>query len=139
LASSEEKVMRRRVLHLGFVTFLAVSMSGLAQQGHPLTGTWNGDWGPTPTERTQITIVMTWDGKAVNSVINPGVDSSAGIVSLDPTNWTVRLEADVKDKSGKPVHVIADGKLEDVGAYHRTIIGTWRQGAVNGNFKLVRD
>jgi hypothetical protein len=82
---------------------------------------------------------MTWDGKTVNSIINPGADSSAGIVSLDPTNWTVRLEADVKDKSGKPVHVIADGKLEDVGAYHRTIIGTWRQGAVNGNFKLTRD
>jgi hypothetical protein len=121
------------------MTFLAVAISGLAQQGHPLTGTWNGDWGPTPTERTQITMVMTWDGKAVNSIINPGVDSAAGIVSLDPTNWTVHFEADLKDKSGKPVHVIADGKLEDVGAYHRTIIGTWRQGTVNGNFKLVRD
>jgi len=128
--------MRRRLFYLGF---LALAMSALAQQGHPLTGTWNGDWGPSPTERTQITIVMTWDGKAVNSIINPGADSSTGIVSLDPTNWTVRLEADVKDKSGKPVHVIADGKLEDVGAYHRTIIGTWRQGSVNGNFKLTRD
>jgi len=84
-------------------------------------------------------MVMTWDGKAVNSIINPGVDSAVGIVSLDPTNWTVHFEADLKDKSGKPVHVIADGKLEDVGAYHRTIIGTWRQGTVNGNFKLVRD
>jgi hypothetical protein len=131
--------MRRRVLLLGLLAFLAVAISGLAQQGHPLTGTWNGDWGPTPTERTQITMVMTWDGKAVNSIINPGVDSAAGIVSLDPTNWTVHFEADLKDKSGKPVHVIADGKLEDVGAYHRTIIGTWRQGTVNGNFKLVRD
>ena len=135
--------MRGRVRHLVFPTFflafLAVAISGLAQQGHPLTGTWNGDWGPTPTDRTQITMVMTWDGKAVNSIINPGVDSAAGIVSLDPTNWTVHFEADLKDKSGKPVHVIADGKLEDVGAYHRTIIGTWRQGTVNGNFKLVRD
>ena len=138
LANSEDKLMRR-VLHLGFLAFLAVAISALAQQGHPLTGTWNGDWGPSPTERTQITMVMTWDGKAVNSIINPGVDSAAGIVSLDPTNWTVHFEADVKDKSGKPVHVIADGKLEDVGAYHRTIIGTWRQGTVNGNFKLVRD
>ena len=133
-------IVRRRIFQLGFLTFfLAVAISVLAQQGHPLTGTWNGDWGPSPTERTQITIVMTWDGKAVNSIINPGADSSTGIVSLDPTNWTVRLEADVKDKSGKPVHVIADGKLEDVGAYHRTIIGTWRQGSVNGNFKLTRD
>jgi hypothetical protein len=131
--------MRRRVLLLGLLAFLAVAISGLAQQGHPLTGTWNGDWGPTPTERTQITMVMTWDGKAVNSIINPGVDSAVGIVSLDPTNWTVHFEADLKDKSGKPVHVIADGKVEDVGAYHRTIIGTWRQGTVNGNFKLVRD
>jgi hypothetical protein len=114
-------------------------MSGFAQQGHPLTGTWNGDWAATPTERNQITIVMAWDGKTVKSTINPGADSAEGIVTLDPTNWTVRVEADLKDKSGKPSHVIADGKLEDVGAYHRTIIGTWRQGALSGPFKLTRD
>ena len=137
--------MRRRTLHLGcfllscFLTLLAVVSSAYAQQGHPLTGTWNGDWGTTPTQRTQVTIVMTWDGKEVKGVINPGPDSAPGSVSIDVVNWIVRIEADVKDQSGKPVHVSAEGKLEDIGSYHRTISGTWRQGAVKGDFKITRD
>jgi hypothetical protein len=135
--------MRRRA----FLAFVAVAAFAqllfaqvlFAQQGHPLTGTWIGDWGTSPTQRTQVTIVMTWDGKEVKSVINPGPDSGAGIVSVDVVNWTVRIEGDVKDQAGKPVHVVAEGKLEDLGNYHRTISGTWRQGTVNGNFKLTRD
>jgi len=130
----------RRAFYLGcWLVSLAVVVPGVAQQGHPLTGTWNGDWGTTPNQRTQVTIVMNWDGKEVKSVINPGPDSAAGSVALDPTNWTVRIEADLKDQSGKLVHVLAEGKLEDIGAYHRTIAGTWRQGTTNGAFKLTRD
>ena len=126
--------MRRRA----FLAFVGMALSGFAQQGHPLTGTWIGDWGTTPTQRTQVTVVMNWDGKEVKSVINPGPDSAPGIVSVDVVNWTVRIEGDVKDQ-GKTVHVVAEGKLEDLGNYHRTISGTWRQGTVNGNFKLTRD
>jgi len=118
---------------------MGVAVSGFAQQGHPLTGTWNGDWGTAPEHRTQLTIVMTWDGKEVKSVINPGPDSAAGSVSVDVVDWTVRIAADLKDPSGKPVHVVADGKLEDLGSYHRTISGTWRQGGATGDFKLTRE
>jgi hypothetical protein len=132
--------MRRRAFHLGcLLTCLSVALPNFAQQGHPLTGTWNGDWGPSPTQRTQVTIVMTWDGKEVKGVINPGPDSSNTVVSVDVTSWTVRFEADMKDKSGKPVHVSVDGKLEDIGNYHRTISGNWRQGTTNGTFNLVRE
>ena len=38
-------------------------LAGAAQEGHPLTGTWSGDWGPGADQRTHITMVMTWDGK----------------------------------------------------------------------------
>ena len=132
--------MRKRVLRLGcLLTFLSIVAPNFAQQGHPLTGTWNGDWGPNPTQRTQITLVMTWDGKEVKGVINPGPDSSTTVVTVDVTTWAVRFEADMKDQSGKPVHVSVDGKLEDLGSYHRTIAGTWRQGTVNGTFKLTRE
>ena len=132
--------MRRRAFHLGcLLVCLGVVQPGFAQQGHPLTGTWNGDWGTNPIQRTQLTIVMTWDGKEVKAVINPGPDSASGSVSLDVIGWIIRIEADLKDPSGKPVHVVAEGKLEDIGAYHRTIAGTWRQGTANGTFKLTRD
>ena len=136
--------MRRRAFHLGGILACLLACAGVvgtgfAQQGYPLTGTWNGDWGATPTQRTQITIVMTWDGKDARGIINPGPDSAAASVFLDVINWMVRIEADVKDSSGKTVHVLAEGKLEDIGAYHRTISGTWKQGTAAGTFKLTRD
>jgi len=132
--------MGRRMFPLGFLfACLGMAVAAFAQQGHPLTGTWNGDWGTAPDNRTQITVVMMWDGKEVKTVINPGPDSAAGSVSVDVVDWTVRIAADLKDQSGKPVHVVADGKLADLGSYHRTISGTWRQGAAMGDFKLTRE
>lgn len=132
--------MRRRAFHLSsFLAGLALVVSALAQQGHPLTGTWSGDWGTTSAQRTQITVVMNWDGKDVKCTLDPGPDSVPCAITLDVINWTVRLEADPKDKAGKAVHVSADGKLDDLGNYHRTISGAWRQGGTNGTFKLTRD
>jgi hypothetical protein len=132
--------MRRRVFQLScLLACLSVVVPGFSQQGHPLTGTWNGDFGPSPTQRSQLTIVMTWDGKETKGTINPGPDSAVAAVFLDVINWTVRIEADMKDQSGKPAHVVAEGKLDDIGNYHRTISGTWKQGATNGSFKLTRD
>ena len=120
---------------------LACLCAGLfAQQGHPLTGTWSGDWGPTPTQRNQVTLVMHWDGKNVTGLINPGPDSiPIASVFVDVTNWIIRIEADTKDQSGEPVHIAAEGRLEDLGSYHRTISGAWNQGTTKGTFKITRD
>jgi hypothetical protein len=136
--------MRRRTFQFScfFALMGAAGIAELvfAQQGHPLTGTWSGDWGASPTQRTQVTFVMNWDGKNVTGIINPGPDSiPIASVFVDVTNWTVRIEADTKDQSGKPVHIAAEGRVEDLGSYHRTLRGIWHQGAVNGDFKLTRD
>lgn len=123
--------MRRLTLFL--ICLLAVSAP--SQQGYPLTGTWSGDWGPSVTQRNQVTFVMNWDGKSVSGILNPGPDSiPLASVYLDPANWTVRIEADAK--AG---HISAEGRLEDIGSYHRTIRGTWHQGAVSGDFRITRD
>ncbi len=119
---------------------LGIVVSGIAQEGHPLTGTWSGDWGPTTTQRNHLTFVMNWDGKNVTGTINPGPDSiPVGSVLLDVTNWTVRIEADAKDQSGRAVHIAAEGKLEDIASWHRKITGTWVQGTTKGDFRLTRD
>jgi len=111
-----------------------MAVYGFSQQGHPLTGTWSGDWGATPTQHNQVTLVMNWDGKSVTGLINPGPDSiPIASVILDVTKWTVRIEANGKDR------ITAEGKLEDLGSYHRTIKGTWTQGTAKGDFKLTRD
>jgi hypothetical protein len=131
----------RRVFNLVCVlAWLGLIVPTLAQEGHPLTGTWAGDWGPTPTERHHLTFVMNWDGQNVTGIINPGPDSiPIARVAVDPASWTVRIEADARDASGNPVHIAAEGRLEDIGASHRTISGTWRQGATRGDFKITRD
>ncbi len=128
--------MLKRAIPLGVL----IACAGFAQQGHPMTGTWTGDWGPSTTQRNQVTFVMNWDGKNVTGIINPGPDSIpiAG-VQVDVTNWTVRIEADTKDKSGAAVHISAEGRLDDLGSYHRTLTGTWRQGTAKGDFKITRD
>lgn len=117
-----------------------VAWPGWAQQGHPLTGTWTGDWGVDTIHRNPITLVLNWDGKAVTGQINPGPGAiNIGTIDVDVTNWNVRIEADAKDKSGKTEHIVAEGHLDDLGSYHRNITGTWHQGAATGKFKIVRD
>ena len=107
-----------------------------AQEGHPLTGTWSGDWGPSATSRTHITMVMAWDGKTVTGTINPGPDAvPVPTILLDVTNWTIRFEATAKGAD----RIAVEGKIDDLGSPHRTIAGSWRQGAAKGTFKLTRD
>jgi len=131
--------MRNAVAGLvGFVLALSV-FAAAAQEGHPLTGTWSGDWGPGAAQRTHITMVMIWDGKTISGTINPGPDAiPVDTIGLDVTNWTVRFEADAKSASG-PVRINAEGRLDDIASAHRTITGTWRQGTAKGDFKLTRD
>ena len=122
------------------IAFAALSIGLAAQEGHPLTGTWSGDWGATADKRTRITLVMTWDGKSIAGTINPGPEAmTLGRVTVDYAKWTVRIEADGKGSSGKPVRVLADGKIDALGSWHRTLSGTWTQAGAKGTFKLTRD
>ena len=129
--------MRKFIISLAL---LFIAAAALAQEGHPLSGTWSGDWGASATQRNHLTLVLSWDGKNVTGTINPGPDAiKLGSVNLDVTNWTVRIEADGKDQAGKVVHISAEGKIEDLSSAHRKLAGTWSQGSSKGDFKLVRD
>jgi len=118
---------------------LAVAISALAQEGHPLSGTWTGDWGPGNGPRNHITLVMNWDGDKVTGVMNPGPDSSPLNVFVDYSSWSVRLDAESKDTAGKAVRIEAEGKLEDIGSPRRKLVGMWRQADVTGEFKVTRE
>jgi len=110
-----------------------------AQEGHPLTGSWHGEW-HTASEKHPLLFYMKWNSKAVEGTINPGPNAiPLKVAALDAANWTVHFEADGKDQAGNPVHIAIDGKLDNIGSYNRTIAGTWTQGAAKGEFKLTRD
>jgi hypothetical protein len=119
---------------------LVLGLSAFAQEGHPLTGVWYGDWGPSATHRNQITIIMEWNGKNVTGIIDPGPDAiPIKTATLDSKTWTVRIEADAKNSAGAVVPYVAEGKLENIGSYNRTLTGTWNHGNVRGDFKITRD
>ena len=134
--------MRAKVISLaGLIVCFAIALSAVAQEGHPLKGTWLGDWGPNKNDRNQVTIVMDWDGKQISGQINPGPNAiPLKNATLEPKGWAVHFEADAKNAAGQPVHYVVDGKMENLGsAYSRVITGTWKTGAQVGNLKVVRN
>jgi hypothetical protein len=145
--------MRRALL--SSIVVLALGIGPAAQEGHPLTGTWYGDYG-TARQRIDLTVVMKWDGRAVSGTINPGPnavplaaaamditpgkpapdgqDSTTGI----PPTFHVRLEADLPDASGGKSRVVFQGDIRNPVAGNRRIEGTWTRGAEKGTFQLRR-
>ena len=132
--------MRRRVIGVSVLAGLGLLVPLAAQEGHPMTGTWHGDWASSPAQRTRLVLYMKWDSKNVTGMINPGPRAiPLTVATLDASKWTVHLEGEGKDQTGNPVKISADGKMDNIGSYNRTITGTWTQGAAKGDFKLTRD
>ena len=122
-----------------FFATMLVTPAVVAQEGHPLVGTWQGDWGETADDRNFLTVIMNWDGKVITGLVNPGPASSElQAVKLDSSTWTVTIESDIADDAGQVHHIKAEGKLEDIGSQTRTLNGTWEDGQGNGTFTLTR-
>jgi hypothetical protein len=131
--------MRLPLALLLFATF-AVAAPGSAQYGHPLKGSWSGDWGTSKDTRHRVLLDLHWDGKAITGTINPGTDSvRLTKATLDPATWTVTLEAEAKDEAGRAVSYRIQGTLSNLGSYNRLLTGTWHQDGVTGDFRLTRN
>ena len=135
--------MRSRMLPmLALLMALALPYTVGAQFGHPMKGQWSGEWGPK-NNPNRLLLNLDWDGKEVTGIINPG-PNAATVKSVtfdytDPTAWGVKITAEGKDTSGKPVSITVDGKLENLGAYTKLFHGTWIQGGQKGDFTVTRN
>ena len=121
---------------------LALPVALHAQFGHPLKGQWSGEWGPKD-KPNRLLLNFEWDGKEITGVINPG-PTAATVKSVvfdytKPAAWGVKITAEGKDASGKPVPITVDGKLENIGAYTKHLHGTWTQGGQKGEFAVTRN
>ena len=126
----------------GLLLCLVLAVPSVAQEGFPLSGTWSGDWGTSARgERNHTTLVLQWDGKSITGLVDPGPDSAnIKTATLDSTKWTVRMEYDLKDKSGKLVPFIVEGKLQNASSRNnRMVVGTFTHGTVKGDFKIKLD
>jgi len=122
------------------LTLSLVALAGgaaVAQEGHPLKGSWIGTWDKNPAG-DDVLFVLNWDGKAITGMINPGTDNiTIKTATLDPDKWTVHFEADAKDKQGAITYVI-DAKLENLAMPNRFISGTWKSQRGSGPFRIQR-
>ena len=122
------------------ISVLSLAGSAAAQYGHPLKGSWSGDWGPSDDDRRRLLLLLDWDGNAVTGTINPGPNAvPIAIATLDPAMWAVHLEAEGRDADNNPVAYVIDGELQNIGSYNRVIAGTWTQGGTSGDFTLMRN
>lgn len=135
-----------RTVLIALAVMLTVAALPTAQEGHPLAGTWYGEYEVSKQKR-DLTVIMTWDGKQTTGTMNPGAtatpitsaalditpgkpapdgrDSTEGI----PPTFKVRFE------SGG---MTFEGTLQNPVAGNRRIVGTWTRGAERGTFQLRR-
>ena len=124
----------------GIALLVPGAVTAPAQYGHPLKGSWSGDWGPDEDDRTRLLLVLDWDGEAITGTINPGPNPvPIASASLDVSTWTLRFEAEDEDAEGNPVRYVVEGELQNIGSYNRVLTGSWTQGEVTGDFTLMRN
>jgi hypothetical protein len=131
--------MKRLVL-AALAACMIVAAPALAQEGHPLKGSWLGTWAGNKIHGNDVLLVMTWDGKTITGTINPGTDNMViKNASLNPDGWVVHIEADAKDKAGQPLTYVIDGKIENLPLANRVVAGTWKDGrGGTGAFRIGR-
>jgi hypothetical protein len=124
----------------------AFAVAAAAQEGHPLTGTWYGDYG-AGNQKNDLTVIMKWDGRSVSGLINPGPKSvplksvvmditpgkpapqGQGSTAGTPPVFNVRFEVD---------GMTFEGTIQNPVAGNRRIAGTWTRGSERGTFQIRR-
>ena len=128
--------MRIKTLHLlCLAVSLALAVPAFVKAGSdPLSGTWVGDWGPSPSDRNQVTVELKWDGKSLTGTVNPGPNAVELLkTSFDSKTGAVHMEADAKSRRGTAIHYLIDGKVEK-----GTMTGTWSHDDRKGDFKITK-
>ena len=135
-----------RTSFLLFAAFAALTLpvSVSAQEGHPLAGTWYGDYTAAGQKR-DLTVIMKWEGTTASGQVNPGPnakkltsvtmaitpgkpnekESTEGI----PPIFHVRFEFD---------GMVFEGDIQNPVAGNRRISGKWTRGSETGTFQIRR-
>jgi hypothetical protein len=134
----------------GIVAIIAMVMPAFAQYGYPLKGTFSGDWWTQKGKENHLLIEFNYEGDKdlVTGTYSPGPDGVAlqklvvtppnpAVVTEGLKPWVIRFEVDAKDDAGKPVHMVFDGKLANIGAFNKHLDGTVTVNGQKGEFKMI--
>jgi len=147
--------MRSTRACLLFAAVMVLAVAPSAQEGHPLTGTWYGDYG-AGNQKRDLTVIIKWDGRAVTGTINPGpaatpitsavMDVTPGKPAPEgqqsttgiPPIFHVRFEANLPNPAGVTGPIQFEGTIQNPVAGNRRITGTWSRGGEKGTFQIRR-
>jgi hypothetical protein len=131
---------------MAVVAALVMTVGAVAQEGHPLTGTWYGTYG-TAAQRHDATLIMKWDGQNVTGTLDPGPNASPlKSAVLDITPGKPAPEGENSTTGIPPIFkvridingMLFEGTMQNPVAGNRTIVGTWTRGTEKGTFQLRR-
>jgi hypothetical protein len=102
--------------------------------GHPVKGTFVGDWGPSANAQDSFLLEMDWDGKNIIGTINPGPEGvPITRAELNLTDWSLHIEGGMGAD-----RVVLDGKFENISWLGRSLAGTYVRGNQRGTFRVNR-
>ena len=141
-------------MYRGFARGLTVALAVVAfvavvrgQEGHPMTGTWYGEYG-SGAARKDLTFVMKWDGSKVSGLANPGpgatpltsvtldiIPGKAGNRGLNNPEGTEAVPPifNVKIVVGD---LTLEGRMQNPVGGNRSITGTYTRGTEKGPFQI---
>jgi hypothetical protein len=137
---------RARLCLVVVAAAVLIAASAQAQEGHPLAGTWYGDY-TTGKQATDITVIMKWDGKSITGSINPGPNSKPlTSVVMDITPGKPAPQGQQSTSGVPPVFKVRfdvdgmtfEGTIKNPVAGNRQLTGTWKRGAQSGTFQIRR-
>jgi hypothetical protein len=147
--------MRSSRAGLLFAAAMALTVGAIAQEGHPLTGTWYGEYGAVSQQR-DLTVILRWDGRVISGTINPGPAATpitSAVMDITPGKpapegqqsttgippvFHVRFEANLPNAAGVTGPVQFEGTIQNPVAGNRRISGTWSRGVEKGTFQIRR-
>jgi hypothetical protein len=113
-----------------FLLFFLLAGTASAQEGHPLKGSWIGEWSGNQVHGDFVLLVLDWDGKNVTGIINPGTDNmEIESAVLNTADWSVTLRA-----AGYEI----TGTIKELELPSRSIVGSWKHQNRSGNFEISR-
>lgn len=134
----------RAVILVAVAACLAVSAA--AQEGHPTTGTWHGDYTSGST-KNDLTVILKWDGTNITGSINPGPNAKpikSAVMNITPGK--AAPQGQQSTQGTPPIFAVKfevdgmtfDGTIKNPVAVNRQLTGTWSRGAEKGTFQIRR-
>ena len=127
--------MKRLICLIALAGMLAACSSDKSStSADPLSGTWTGEWGPSPDRQTFVTLELKWDGTNLKATVNPGRSPiEASRATFDPQTQAITLELDAPGSTREIVRYVVKGEVSG-----DSMSGTFDRGGEMGIFKLEK-